>query len=244
VGEIGENLRSLRARRGWSREALAYHSGVSWSAITQIESARRKDLRLSSLLALANALDVSVDYLVGTMSPPSLCEHRVLTYNSDDEFVAAAIPFLEDGIAQSHCLLVVTTEPKTGLLHDALDDRSGEIEFANWADWYSSPPAAVTRYREFVNTKLDAGATWIRVLAEAAWSGETEAEIAAWTRYESIVNLVFAPSPATLVCTYDERAFPGEVIADARRTHPEVTRGSDTTANSMYREPEVFLLQQ
>ena len=56
-------LRAARARAGWSRETLAHHSGVSWSAIAQIESGRRRDVRLSSLSALADALGVSVDEL-------------------------------------------------------------------------------------------------------------------------------------------------------------------------------------
>ena len=55
---LGESLKAARARAGWSREALAYHSGVSWSAIAQIESGRRNDVRLSSLSALAEALGV------------------------------------------------------------------------------------------------------------------------------------------------------------------------------------------
>ena len=86
---IGETLRAARVRLGWSREALAYHAGMSWTAIAQIESGRRQDVRLSSLTALATALSVSVDYLIGAgpISPP-LLEHLVLAR----EQVASAIP--------------------------------------------------------------------------------------------------------------------------------------------------------
>ena len=38
ASRIGHSLRAARARAGFTREALAYHSGVSWSAIAQIES--------------------------------------------------------------------------------------------------------------------------------------------------------------------------------------------------------------
>jgi transcriptional regulator with XRE-family HTH domain len=232
-----------RTRLGWSREALAYHSGVSWSAIAQIESGRRKDVRLSSLSALAEALDVSVDYLVGTTTTPApLFEHRVLTYGSDDEYTAAAIPYLEEGIERSHCLLAVATKPKIGLLRDSLGDNAKHVEFGDWSDWYRSPGSALNAYREFVAKKRAAGVPWIRVVGEAGWSGDTDAEIARWTRYESLVNLAFASSPATIVCTYDEQAFPAAVVVNARRTHPHVTAGSDTTASSTYQEPEDFLL--
>ena len=56
ASRIAATLKTARDRLGWSREALAYHSGVSWSAISQIESGRRKDVRLTSLSALADAL--------------------------------------------------------------------------------------------------------------------------------------------------------------------------------------------
>jgi transcriptional regulator with XRE-family HTH domain len=242
---IGATLRAARERLGWSRETLAYHSGVSWAAIAQIESGRRKDVRLSSLSALADALELSVDYLIGSaaaVTRPHLFEHPVLTYRSDEEFIATAIPFLDRGNEQSHRLVAVITETKMELLRDALGERSDLVEFADWADWYRSPKEAMRRYGEFVKQKVEAGAVWVRFLAEAAWPGSTDAEVVAWTRYESLVNLAFASSPVTIMCTYDERLFPAKAVADARRTHPEVAQGSSTTANPSYREPEDFLL--
>ena len=244
ASRIAATLKTARDRLGWTREALAYHSGVSWSAISQIESGRRKDVRLTSLSALANALGVSVDYLIGSaaaVTTPQLFEHRVLTYGTDEEFVAAAIPFLDEGVAQSHCLSVVVTEAKRELLRDALGDRSRHVEFEDWAGWYRSPQEALRRYGELVKQKVDSGAVWLRVLAEAAWSG-TDFDIATWTRYESLVNLAFASAPATIICTYDERDFPATVIADALQTHPAVAHGNDTTVSHSYRGPEDVLL--
>ncbi|MDQ1696317.1 MAG: hypothetical protein QOJ03_1670 [Frankiaceae bacterium] len=243
---IGESLRTARARLGWTREALAYHSGVSWSAIAQIEAGRRKDVRLSSLSALAGALGVSVDYLIGTTTTiaPQLLEHRAVTYGADDEFVAAARSFIDDGVERSHSVLAVVTAAKVGPLRDSLDDRSEEVEFADWDDWYRSPKAALDRYSAFVTQKFDAGAVWIRVVAEAAWSVNTTTELATWMRYESLVNLAFASSPATILCTYDERSYSAETMADMHRTHPAVGSGDDATPSSTFQAPEDFLLQE
>ena len=252
---IGESLRAARTRAGWSREALAYHSGVSWSAIAQIESGRRQDVRLSSLTALAEALDVSVDYLVGSTATlaPHLFEHQLLEYGSDEEYLATTIPFIEDGLERSECLLVVTTEAQTALVRDALDVRSEDVEFATSAEWYSSLGAALNRYRAFVKQKFDAGAVWIRVVGDPVWAGRSVADNTAWFRYESLVNLAFAAAPATIVCTYDTRSASAEVLADARRTHPHLTHTGVTQANvnsesgatgdTTYQEPEDFLLQ-
>jgi transcriptional regulator with XRE-family HTH domain len=244
ASRIGQSLKTARERLGWTREALAHHSGVSWSAIAQIESGRRRDVRLSSLSALADALGVSVDYLIGTKAAMSaqLLEHRLLPYGSDEEFLAAAIPFLAQGIERSQGLLAVTTEATIGVLRDALDDRSQLVAFADSVDWYRSPNEVVDRYRAFVTEKFEAGATWIRILGEPVWAGRSDAETVAWTRYESMINVSFASSPTTIMCPYDTRSLPVQVVADARRTHPEVTQGSDATANPTYRDPEDFLL--
>src|SRR4030081_758764 len=85
---VGRSLRAARGRAGWSREPLAHHSGLSWAAIAQIESGRRQEVRLGSLVALANALGVSVDYLVGSKATlsPKLLRHGAVIYDSDDEY--------------------------------------------------------------------------------------------------------------------------------------------------------------
>lgn len=244
ASRIAESLKAARARVGWSRETLAHHSGVSWSAISQIESGRRKDVRLSSLSALAKALGVSVDYLIGsaTATAPHLLEHRLLTYGSDEEYLAAAIPFFAEGMERSECLLAVTTEEQAELLRDTLEDRADHVEFVDSADWYRSPSTAMHGYRRFVNAKLEAGAAWIRIVGEIALMSGSDAEIAAWTRYESFVNLAFASSPTSFICSYDDRSWPVDVIADARRTHPEVAHGTAATVNREYRGPDEFLI--
>ena len=243
ASRIGESLKTARARLGWSREALAFNSGVSSSAIAQIESGRRKDVRLSSLSALANALGVSIDYLAGSTAAlsPHLFEHRLLAYGSDEEYVESTVPYLTEGLEQSHAALVVATPPQIALLREALDDRSDDVEFADSADWYSSLAGALNRYREYVKQKLEAGAAWIRVVGDPVWAGRSDAEIAAWFRYESLVNLAFAAAPATIVCAYDTTTFSDEVIAVARVTHP-VGHGGVFDESVAYRETEDFLL--
>jgi transcriptional regulator with XRE-family HTH domain len=243
ASRIGTALRSARERAGWSREALAYHSGVSWSAIAQIESGRRKDVRLSSLSALADALQISVDYLVGSKAAvsPNPPGHRVLIYESDDEFVTPVARFLAEGIERSDCVLAVTTNTHINLLRDALGDAAQHVEFKDTADWYQSPTDAVDRYRSFVSERYESGAHWIRIIGDPVWAGTT-AEVNAWTRYESLVNLFFASSPTTLLCTYNARSLPTKILADARRTHPQVTDAGEADASPDYRPPEDFLL--
>ena len=229
---------------GWTREALAYHSGLSWAAISQIESGRRQEVRVSSLVALASALGVSVDYLVGgaaTVSPQLLI-HRALIYGSDEEYLAATVPFLLEGITREECVLAVTGSRQAGLLRDALGDNAAHVEFSAASEWYTSLSGAANGYRTFVSERFEGGASWIRVIAEPVWTGWSEAEVAEWVRYESMINLALASSPATVVCSYDTRSAPDTAIDGAPSTHPELAGGCDATTNIAYREPQAFLL--
>src|SRR5687767_203826 len=101
-GGIGRRIRASRARLGWTREELAVRSGMSWSAIAQVESGRRANPRPTTLSALAGALGVSIDYLVdgGPVATPML-EHRALIYGSDDDFAATTSDFLREGIKRA-----------------------------------------------------------------------------------------------------------------------------------------------
>jgi transcriptional regulator with XRE-family HTH domain len=241
---IANSLRAARGRRGWTREALAYHSGVSWSAIAQIESGRRSDVRLNSLSALARALEVSIDYLVGggAATSPPLLSHRGLIYGSDSELLTASIPFLAEGIERSESILVVTTKRHIRLLRDALGDADQHVDFVESSQWYLSPHQALSRMRSYLKDRCEAGARWIRVIGEPVWAGRSRSEVGAWTRYESILNLSFASSPATIVCPYDARSVERRVVTGAQHTHPEIEDHGGVSLSSAYREPEDFLL--
>jgi transcriptional regulator with XRE-family HTH domain len=241
---IGKSLRAARGRAGWSRETLAHHSGLSWAAIAQIESGRRQEVRLGSLVALANALGISVDYLVGSKATvsPKLLEHRVLLYGSDEEYLASTVPFLVEGVARADTLLAVAAGRQIGMLRDALGDNAAHVEFRDSTEWYCSPSAALNQYHTFVEGAFERGAPWIRIIGEPVWTGRTEDEVAEWKRYESIINLSFASSPATILCPYDSTSVPERILAGARHTHPEIASNGDLTASLTYQAPEDLLI--
>jgi transcriptional regulator with XRE-family HTH domain len=241
---IGTSLKATRERLGWSRESLAHRSGVSWAAISQIESGRRTDVRLSTLSALASALGVSIDYLSGnaTAAPPPMLEHRGLLYGSDEEFLAAAAPFLREGIERSEAMLAVTTASRIELIRDELGDDAGRVELGDAADWYLSPFEALQRFRGFIDGQLDAGSKWVRTLCEPVQNGWSATETREWGRFESIVNLTLAAAPATVVCAYDTRTVPANVVAEVWRTHPVCEQAGASTVSPTYQDPRDFLL--
>jgi hypothetical protein len=195
-------------------------------------------------VALARALGVSIDYLAGGTAAdrPALLQHRVLIYDSKAELLASTVPFLLEGINNDDCVLAVTAGRQIRQLRDALGDASARVEFHDSAQWYRSPAGALHSYRSFVKERVAGGARWCRIIGEIPWAGRSPAEVADLMRYEAMINLSLASLPATILCPYDTRSAPGEVLAGAVRTHPEVVQADRVSTSVAYRAPEDLLL--
>ena len=243
-GGIGSRVRAARERLGWTREALAFHSGLSWSAIAQVESGRRSNVRPGTLAALSRPLGVSIDYLVDGRRPrATMLEHSAFPYRSDDQFRTTMGRFLAEGIERSEALIAVTTAANIELLREHLGTDARRVEFVDASGLYSTPSAALDAYQAFFEAKLERGAPWVRVLGEPVWTGRSDPEVRAWTRYEALFNLVFAGSPLTVVCPYDERSAAPEIMRQAQLTHPNTVDGRGTSPCPGYTEPGPFILE-
>jgi transcriptional regulator with XRE-family HTH domain len=239
---LAQRLRAARLRRGLSREELAHAAGMSYGAIVQVESGRRTDNKISTVIALADALEVPLDYLLGRRENlhPFL-DHQMLPYASDEEFLAAAVPFLEAGVAAGEPVLAVTSSRNIRLLRAAMDMST--ITSAKATTWYRSPPAALAGYQQFVSNQIDDGRHWVRILGEPNWSENTPGEIRAWTRYEALLTIAFADMAATIVCPYDLRQVESsKCVRAARETHPFMLTGAEIAPNPDFNDAASVLL--
>ncbi len=62
---LSKRLRELREQRGWSISTLASLSGVSVSQLYRLEKGERPRVAAVTLARIAQALETSVDYLLG-----------------------------------------------------------------------------------------------------------------------------------------------------------------------------------
>lgn len=85
LDRIGANLRELREARGLTQAAVAEVSKVSTTTINQLESQRCRDVRLSTMVALAKALGCQVESLfAGTDIQLTTRDHARLLRASED----------------------------------------------------------------------------------------------------------------------------------------------------------------
>lgn len=168
-------------------------------------------------------------------------EHDAFLYGSDEQLVTAMVPFLREGLTRGDAAAAVTTPGNLALLRDRLG-ADAHVGYVEAADWYVRPAAAIAQFDAAIRELIDGGAPHLRVVGELPF-GSTLGEHASWNRYEAIVNEAFKRAPLWVVCLYDTRALPEQLIEAARRTHPTLFEARRRRQSADYVEPAVLLGQ-
>ncbi|MFE7900746.1 anti-sigma factor RsbA family regulatory protein [Streptomyces sp. NPDC057424] len=161
-----------------------------------------------------------------TTGEPNLFDHRMAVFDSDDGFLAAALPFLGEGLGASGepPPVAIAAPHNLDLLRDALGRDAKDVTCIPHADWYTGSAAnAVAQAAAYLTTHAGPGGG-LHLVMEPVWSGRagrSARETTEWIRYEALANLLFAPMSTTTLCAYDTRTAGPAVIAAARRTHPD-----------------------
>jgi len=169
--------------------------------------------------------------------------HHANIYGSDDEFLAMAVPFVEDGLARGEPVLVTTTSANLALLGAALGGAARTVDYAESAYFGRRPPQRVAAFHRYWSRHAGAvGDGHVRILAEPVWPGRSPAEVLAWKRMESGLNVLLAGTNIWMICPYDRRAAAPDVVAAATRTHPVRVDGCDVHDCPDYVDPPAFAL--
>jgi hypothetical protein len=166
--------------------------------------------------------------------------HDLLVYDSDYGFAGALGLFVEEGIEAGHPVLLVTNADRREVVTDTLSAADAEkVTFVDGDRFYTRPEAAIAGYDAKLRELLGAGAEAVRVYGELPHCRNAQ-ERESWLRYEAIVNRAFAGQPVWVMCGYDTRALPAQVVDDAWRGDREV-HAQGWCENPHYEDPEDVL---
>jgi hypothetical protein len=140
-------------------------------------------------------------------------------------------------------VIAVTTQANIELLRDELGRDARSVKFIQSPSFYSTPVASLAEYRSLADAHLERGIPWVRVLGEPVWDGRAPDDVRIWTRYEALLNLVFASYPLTIVCLYNERAVAPEIVRQAHLTHPNAMGAERHSQIVDYDDPARFALE-
>jgi anti-sigma regulatory factor (Ser/Thr protein kinase) len=152
-------------------------------------------------------------------------EHDALIYGTDEVLMGTLVPWLREGLERGDGALVATTAPHIEQFRDALGSDEGSVSFFFAHDWYVQPAQTIAAWQRMLSDAADSGVAYTRIVGEVAFGATPDLQTS-WTRYESALNSIFEHSPAWIVCPYDARTLPADVIDQAWRTHPTIWNGA------------------
>jgi MEDS: MEthanogen/methylotroph, DcmR Sensory domain len=179
------------------------------------------------------------------MSNEETFRHWACVYDDDQQFLQTTVPFLAEGLAAGEAVLAVTTPANLELISAALGAPGGDVDYAESAFFGRRPPQRVAAFYRYWTTHVavregTGAGSRVRILAEPVWAGRSSREIAAWTRMESALNVVLAPTSISMICPYDVRTLGPDIVSDALRTHPAQIAGSRLSPSADFTDPAEF----
>ena len=164
--------------------------------------------------------------------------HDAILHASEDQFLSAAVPFVQEGVDTGEVVLVNVDPVSKELLRAELPDdplvRIGDQSV------YTQPTSTLMEFqRQFTQERIN-GAAGVRAFGIVALGRQEEWR--GWMRFEGLVNHVFSGLPFRALCPYDVTVLAPEVVEGVRRSHRGLHDGADYTPdNPEYVGPADFL---
>ena len=178
---------------------------------------------------MSTTTPVKTDQQVGGFS------HEALLYADDDAYVKATTAFIRDALDAQSPLMVAIGAEKIERLRAGLGAAADRVRFVDMAVVGSNPARIIPAWREFVAEHWTPG-LGVRGIGEPIWAGRSAAELVECQRHESLLNLAFADTTRfKLLCPYDTRALPAEVIHEAACSHPILVEDGTERESADYR---------
>jgi anti-sigma regulatory factor (Ser/Thr protein kinase) len=165
--------------------------------------------------------------------------HTALLYDSTDELLTAAVPFLVEGLAAGEVAVLSCGREHSALLAEALGADARVVVMDREAI-YTRPTAAVAAYRRMMLRQVADGASRVRLVGEVR-VGDGPEDLATWARFEAVCNVALAPLPLSSVCAYDTRTLPDPLRESVVQTHPGFLTTGGRTPNHRYVDPVTVL---
>jgi anti-sigma regulatory factor (Ser/Thr protein kinase) len=167
--------------------------------------------------------------------------HGAAVVGSDAELLAAALPFLEEGLRAGD-LVALTCPPETVELicRELGKGAAGVVSDPRMSLLGSRAPDALTMCSRYLERAVAEGSGRLRVVAEVDFGAEP-ADWREGQRFESVYNRLMVGAPVTAMCLYDRRRLPPPVIASAEATHPQLVEGTSWSENGRFQDPGTYV---
>jgi anti-sigma regulatory factor (Ser/Thr protein kinase) len=174
-------------------------------------------------------------------SPAHARPHAAAVVASDDDILAAALPFLEAGLAAGDTTVLACPPETAEVIRGGLGLRAAAVEnHPRICLLDTRAPDALTLTRRVIDHARSSRSGWVRLVGQVQF-GTRPRDWREGERYEAAANILLADQPLAAVCLYDARSLPEEILDGARATHPEMLVGGERRPSPEFTDPAEFL---
>jgi anti-sigma regulatory factor (Ser/Thr protein kinase) len=177
----------------------------------------------------------------GPMSTPvrAMARHQALLYDGPADFIATVGSFIRAGLAAGEQVLIVLPAGRLGWIRPEPWASDQAVRLTDAADFYASLGRATRTLADWLRAQVRAGRR-ARVVAEQDLTGHSRRDILGYLRAEAAANVIYQAFPLSLLCPF-RAALPEPVLADVRRTHPELLAAGRAAASPSFADPGPFI---
>lgn len=146
--------------------------------------------------------------------------HSALLYHSERECLDFVARVVTDGWALGEPVMVALPVDRLVVLRSALPARAGstaELRMVDITAGARNPSRFLAMESAFA---AQYGDRRVRIVSQLVWPGRTSDECVACVEHEALVNEALEDHSVMSVCLYDAQRLEGQVLAEARATHP------------------------
>jgi len=164
--------------------------------------------------------------------------HSALFYRDGDEYMSGIVSFVAPAVAAGEPVAAAVPSQKAKLLREGLAELDVSFELFDMAELGRNPARIIPAVEQML--AAHEGRT-LHYIGEPIWPGRSPEEIREATRHEALINLAWPAAQIRVLCPYDARRLPAQVIADAQLTHPTVISEGRARRSPGYAGPAAAL---
>jgi len=158
--------------------------------------------------------------------------HPALFYRDDREYLAGTVPFVLEGLSASEPVAVAAPAQRLEMITAELGSAAKDVHLVDMTLAGRNPGRIIPSVlRAFADTWTGVR---VRIIGEPIWPGRTATEYPACVQHEALINEAFGGRDVTILCPYDARSLPENVLVDARATHPVLILGGRRRVSDAY----------
>ncbi|MGH3546897.1 MAG: MEDS domain-containing protein [Pseudonocardiaceae bacterium] len=165
--------------------------------------------------------------------------HVAALYASDEQLRDLLLPYFAEGLRGHENILAVISDGARQVMHDALGDAADRVQWGGCGVSYDRLGQTFEGFAGYLAQQRRAGIP-TRVVGEFD-SDSSPDRVSQYLRYESMASEVYAPYGYPVVCLWDQRRYPTDVLAHVRAVHPQLLDASGPITNAEYRMPIDYL---